>query len=507
MNPEEIARYQGLAREVIANPPPYPKERYTGRGVVVCGGGARYFTCAYVCLSMLRQTGCRLPVELWHLGPLEMNDDMRALVAPLDVTCVDASEMRKEQPVLRLHGWELKPYSILHSRFEEVLFLDADNVPLVNPEVFFTCAEYERTGALFWPDFSPLDRKNPIWELAEVEYRYEPSFESGQLVVDKRRCWAELQLTMHYNEHSDCYYRHTGGDKDTFHIAWRRLGRPYAMIPHHVQARGGVVMCQHDFTGEVVFQHRNNAKWTLDLDANPRVAGFRHEGRCLEILRELAARWNGDPARLRPDSPQARRLHDEIEATEKYVYDRVGHDRRVIRLHTDQSISGAGSLETSWFVMTREDGEPVLCIAGSQGITCLLAPRGDGALTGRWELFERMPIDLLPLSLVPAEDLLQIERDARHTALCGLAALVVHVRRERRLVRFEPGGGLSSQDGSPDGWRWGLRCRAGELALELTEADGSRRLLFEEPDGVFRGEACSGRDRVEVIPLPGLKLP
>jgi hypothetical protein len=37
------------------------------------------------------------------------------------VTCVDAYEVRKRYRHARLHGWELKPCAVQHSRFQEVL--------------------------------------------------------------------------------------------------------------------------------------------------------------------------------------------------------------------------------------------------------------------------------------------------------------------------------------------------------------------------------------------------
>ncbi len=504
MSPEELERYRALAREAIERCPPYPSGRFAGRGIVICGGGRKYFTCAWVCINLLRHVGCKLPIELWHLGPYEMSDPMRELVAPLGVTCVDGYEVRKEHPALRLNGWELKPYAIIHSRFEEVLFLDADVVPLINPEIFFERPEYRATGAIFWPDFSPLDRKNPIWELTEVEYQYEPSFESGEMVIDKRRCWAELALTMHYNEHSDLYYRFTGGDKDTFHLAWRRLGRRYTLIPHHVHAMGDCVMNQHDFDGNVVFHHRNNAKWTLDLDRNFHIEGFREEERCFALLRELHERWSGEPSRLPPDSPQARRLADEVAAIERFVYERVGYDKRILRLRPDQGIDGAGALERSWLVRTREDGEPLLCIAGTSSLTCELEARGGGLFAGRWEQFERMPIELSPLASRPAEERLLLERDERAQALGHQLMLLVRVRRDRQAVRLDPDGRVVPVGHGEQVWRWSLRTHYGELALKL-ERDGEEHLLMEEADGIWREPRITGRERVELLPLVGMK--
>ena len=42
-------------------------------------------------------------------------------------------------------------------------------------------------SAIFWPDFGRLGPERPIWQICEVPYRDEPEFETGQVVVDKRR--------------------------------------------------------------------------------------------------------------------------------------------------------------------------------------------------------------------------------------------------------------------------------------------------------------------------------
>lgn len=459
-------------------------------------------------INLLRERGCTLPIELWHLGTLEMNDAMRALVAPLGVVCIDAYEVRKQYPARTLNGWELKPYSILNSRFREVLFLDADNVPVRNPEFLFETQEYARTGAIFWPDFGTMEQKNPIWSLAEVPYRFEPGFESGQIVVDKARCWVELLLTMHYNEYSEVYYPHLGGDKDTFHIAWRRTDREYALVPYHVHALADVVMNQHDFNGELLFHHRNNAKWSLDLASNPRVPGFRDEDRCFALLEELVRRWNGDPARTPPSSVNARAMFDEIAATGRYLYHRVGHDRRLIDLRSDQSVGGGGAFESSWFVTTRENGSVELCLAGLNVLTCSLTPDGRGGFSGRWALFERMPIELTPAHLLPQDEVRTLEVERRRSALFELRGVLVRHRRDTRFVRLERNGEVSVIGGGAHGerWRWGSALERSEHVLELFEhRDGreERHLLFEEPDGIFREDKTSAqRPRLELVPVP-----
>ena len=282
----EVQRYCDMADAFIASIPPYPADRFSGRGIVICGGGA-YFTCAWVTINVLRHLGCELPVEIWCLDDTEITDEMVRLVEPLDVTCRNAADVRLEYPVRRLQGWELKPYAIIHSRFEDVLFLDADNVPVVDPAFLFETPQYRHDGAIFWSDYGQSAPDRTAWHVFGVPYRDKPDFESGQIVVNKVRCWNPLNLTMHYNEHSDYYYRFVHGDKDTFHMAWRRLGVAYAMPSRGVWNLGDKVMCQHDFTGNRVFQHRNQAKWKLPPDRNRRIEGFQLEPECLGFLEVL----------------------------------------------------------------------------------------------------------------------------------------------------------------------------------------------------------------------------
>lgn len=274
----------------ISRLPAYPKS-FHGRGIVMCGGGPSYLPPAWVCINMLRKLGCELPIQLWHLGADEMDDCARRLLGSRGVDCVDATLVRKRHPTRLMGGYELKPYSILHSPFREVLFLDADNVPVMNPEFLFETPEYKRTGVILWPDIRRWKRTNPIWRFTDLPYQRGWESESGQMVFDKERCWRPLALAQWLNEHSDFYYQYILGDKDTFTIAFRKLSQPYAMVPRPVH-RLLATMCQHDFNGRRIFQHRNLDKWNIWL-WNRRIKGFFFEEECREFVRELRDKWDG----------------------------------------------------------------------------------------------------------------------------------------------------------------------------------------------------------------------
>ncbi len=264
---------------------------FRGRGIVIGAGGCRLFTCAWVCVNLLRQHGCTLPIQVWHLGEREMDARMAALLAPLGVECVDASKLRQTIPCRILGGWELKSYSVLHSPYEEVLYLDADNVPVANPEYLFDEPEYRKLGAIFWPDLGQFEKTKQMWDLLGLARPVHAEFESGQMVVNKRACWRALALALWMNEHSDFFYRIIHGDKETFHLAFRKLNQPFVLVPTAVKKLFGT-MCQHDLQGRRLFQHRNSDKWNLFAN-NPPVEDFWFEEDCRRYLRQLQELWSG----------------------------------------------------------------------------------------------------------------------------------------------------------------------------------------------------------------------
>ena len=57
----------GACERFIRTIPGYP-DRYQGRGIVICGGGVRYFTGAWVCINMLRRAGLPIANPVVALG-------------------------------------------------------------------------------------------------------------------------------------------------------------------------------------------------------------------------------------------------------------------------------------------------------------------------------------------------------------------------------------------------------------------------------------------------------
>ena len=385
---------------------PWPAGRFSGRGIVICGGGEKYFPSVYVLVRLLRHLGCALPIEVWHLGVAEISAEMRALLAEHGVVCVDGLAVRRRHPVRRLGGWELKCFALLHCAFAEVLLLDADNCPVRDPSFLFAAPEYKKTGAVFWPDYKGFARGQAVWEASGISYRDEPEFESGQILVNKARCWRALHIAMHLNEHSDWWYRLIHGDKDTFHLAWRKIGQPYAMPDAAPLALESTIL-QHDFAGERLFQHRNFAKWKLEQ--NPHITGFRLERECLGFLADLWERWTpGLPQGVRRWNPcradAALRAIARALCSRRWDYARMGLDARPIRFLPDGSVGeGAAGCERWWNLCRPHQGRGTahavqLEVFGSGGLTFHARRLGRAGWRGAWVIFECNPIRLMPLA-------------------------------------------------------------------------------------------------------------
>lgn len=237
---------------------------FKGTGIVICAGGIKYFTCCWVAVKIIRKYGCMLPIEVWYQNG-ELNDQCIFALEKEGVAC------KKTETIgdYKISGWALKPYSILHSSFKEVLFMDADNIPLRNPAELFELKEYKDHGAVFWPDFWETEEDNPIWKIIERDYFQMKEQESGQVLINKEKCWKSLNLCLYFNQMNNVYYKLLFGDKDTFRFAWMALFQPFYMITKEPSTCGyvdnnkdymGMTMIQH-VGHQPFFLHRNLVKW------------------------------------------------------------------------------------------------------------------------------------------------------------------------------------------------------------------------------------------------------
>jgi hypothetical protein len=376
-----ISALRKALSERLRSPTPYPSDRFEGRGIVICAGGPRYFTCAWVLISLLRRVyRIELPIQVWHLGRREMSEEMRLLLEEESVEVVDAETVIARYPARVSGGWPLKPYAIQHSRFREVLYLDADTAPLVDPLSAFDWPLYRDGGLLTWPDIVDLKATNPIWEMLGLAPREQISIEAGLLVVDKQRAWDVLDVATLLNEHADAIYGAIYGDKDTFLLASLLLGRAPVSISH----RPFVVdsdLVQRDPAGDPFIQHRTGSKWRLGDTNRPLVVEALMPA-CQRALDELGECWSGDIFHPPAQSQRARDEEARFIALRSFRYEPLGSDaRRLELLPAGRVGEGRGVFEQHWAVVER-DGAFVLQFFSTSRLTIELTPSGDGSWQG-----------------------------------------------------------------------------------------------------------------------------
>ncbi|KAJ6134782.1 hypothetical protein N7523_001104 [Penicillium sp. IBT 18751x] len=225
-----------------------------GRGIVFTAGD-NHVSFLLAAIPSLRTLGCELPIEIMYLGDSDLSEDFRAELEALPgVVTRDLSAMVSDEG-WRLTGWAGKPFSILFSSFREVIFIDADSLFFVNPEVLFNDEDYMRTGALFFKDrmimpeskkrwlqqilpkpVSKLVRQSRLWTGESGHMQ-----ESGVVVVDKWTHFVALLLVSRMNGPDRDGNKMAGivgtydmvyGDKETFWIGWELAGdTSYAFHP------------------------------------------------------------------------------------------------------------------------------------------------------------------------------------------------------------------------------------------------------------------------------------
>eukprot|EP00854_Cymbomonas_tetramitiformis_P009180 gene9180-10880_t len=248
----------------VASTPPYPTALFTGRGIVMCAGGVKYMVPALANIFVLRTIGCRLPVELWSLAGEQPTPKLRDALSLLGVTVRNYEEIYPGGSQSVFSGYAMKIMALLFSSFKEVLFLDADSMPIRDPTYLFSIPQYKQTGAVFWPDFWNAPDIRDLWELLGLDApgarRPVGTHESGQMLVHKERGWRGVLLALFMNMEKDLYYPLIGGtgegDKETYAMAYCALNLSYWKVAKPLGTAGW-----GKDTGELLFLHKNLMKW------------------------------------------------------------------------------------------------------------------------------------------------------------------------------------------------------------------------------------------------------
>ncbi|KAJ5610905.1 hypothetical protein N7510_007624 [Penicillium lagena] len=240
--------HSDFVEAINANPPSL--SYVPGSRGLVCTAGGPYLPVLVISLRMLRRTGSKLPVEVFLANRDEYEEHICEKVLPsLNAKCIILSEVLDTSLSSRpIEKYQFKPFAMLFSSFEEILFLDADAFPLAKPESLFEREPFHSKGMLTWPDFwassaSPLYYRIASQEIPAMDLRQ--STESGEVLISKRTHLKTLLLSTYYNYWGPTHYYRLfsqgtagEGDKETFLAAATALGEPFYQVSERICAIG-----------------------------------------------------------------------------------------------------------------------------------------------------------------------------------------------------------------------------------------------------------------------------
>ena len=298
--------------------------------------------------------------------------------APLAQMAAASCAARTGLPVMVLgeeamarHGLKL-PHHLKFHLFDEfpdvetIFFFDSDII-FLRP---FDARQFEN-AAEFVCVRDAWDRECVISDAKGIGIPPREYFNSGFFILNRARHSAMLRLA------SQLYGRIPASFHDQTHLnaarAWLQL--PVRWLPKEYNYLVGNSDGTPD-TERIIGAH------LYSLDEKPAGTQLRYH-----------QYWKPEPV---TDSPALRDAARRLLAG-TYIYERVGHDSRLMRLAAGGEIAeGTGGCEKQWR-LTEEDGRPVLWLGNGRLPICAMEEDEHGVWHGRWMHWEQMPVRLLPV--------------------------------------------------------------------------------------------------------------
>lgn len=252
--------------------------RFTcGRGIVILGGGMRYFINAYLNVKLLRKLGCELPIEWFYIqGEVDgkTEDRQRKIIQEIDgVEFIELNNLPVLTPSFAREGggWQSKLFAVEQSSFSELLYLDADCFSIINPAFLFESEEYRMHGLLMWYDGFSWDLY-PEWfqkdykqlEQFGVDFKTARTVELGQFVLNKDQHINSVLFAREINRWWHRTYNWSLGDKETLLIGCSAYSEPFYIVPRFPDIIDNAFVHYSLDCSTHLFSHCFRSKWDVD---------------------------------------------------------------------------------------------------------------------------------------------------------------------------------------------------------------------------------------------------
>ena len=192
-----------------------------GAGIVTMGGGF-YLPYAYSMIKLLRHHGCKLPILFCYQGRKE--EPPTRIADDLDCDFLDIAPFRRV-------GWQAKAVCMIASKFQHVIWNDADAFWLSDGAWMFESEEYKRDGYLFWnDDHHTVPHNEALWAFACVPYAPVKWPAAGTLFFDRGRHEDVLLKVDSIMSHPTWRYVEDN-DRGAWHLGFANKGLTLNRLP------------------------------------------------------------------------------------------------------------------------------------------------------------------------------------------------------------------------------------------------------------------------------------
>jgi hypothetical protein len=205
------------------------------KGIVYVSGKS-YYWLTMLSIKYIRDVlnDKQTPIEIFV--PFKQKNDYHcnkiSLVFP-NIKCSYFSDYLSTNQIKQLSGYQYKSLALLLTKFNDILYLDSDNIPLVSVQEMFNNPTYLKTGFISWPDFWKRSTNFKFYKMSSLSgfakpISTTPSVESGQILINKQTHLKTLLLAYYYNYYGPGYFYPLfsqgfpgQGDKESFYLASR----------------------------------------------------------------------------------------------------------------------------------------------------------------------------------------------------------------------------------------------------------------------------------------------
>ncbi len=321
------------------------RDSWEGKGIVIVTGNKHAKLAAHL-IKIVRILGCMLPIEIFYADAEDLNQEwITHYDKQFNVKSVSLSSLI-ESKKLDIHSWDLKPFALLFSSFEEVILFDADAVVLRDPMTLFEEAGYKSEGTVFFkdrimgghtrhplkpwfersfPDLSDLARNSTMYN---EKGHYE--LEAGLLVMNKAKHYVGILAASLLNLEpirSKELHEYSHGEKESYWFGLELVGESYYFVPttagtigrEHTREDGTKMVCgklaHFDREGRLLWFNNGILSDSLDpMDLTHIAHEDKYEKLChvgeyspidapsASILKKILALYDRDP--LQSDDPR-----------------------------------------------------------------------------------------------------------------------------------------------------------------------------------------------------------